>query len=125
MDTRVLMSNPMRTLTAGLVLPLLLLLTSTGAETDAGREIPSSLLDADVEADWGPVCLIGLRRPIGLEPIKHHPNLPYIKAGRALGALVAYNGGWSAEVLVDALAGLVDVVEVCNNLFHRHKYAPR
>ena len=91
----------------------------------AGREIPSSILDAEVEADWGPVYLIGLQRPIGLEPIKQRPNLQYIKAGRALGALVAYNGGWSAEVLVDALAGLVDVVEVCNNLFHRHKYAPR
>jgi hypothetical protein len=52
-------------------------------------------------------------------------NLPFVQIARRQGGLICYQAGWSREVLVDALLGLVDVVNICNNNFHRHKYQPR
>jgi hypothetical protein len=51
--------------------------------------------------------------------------MAYLKESRRKGALICYQGGYSPEVLPDALLGLVDVVNVCNNNFHRHKFQPR
>jgi len=44
---------------------------------------------------------------------------------RRQGALVCYQGGWSREVLPDALNGRVDIVNICNNNFHRYRFQPR
>jgi hypothetical protein len=41
------------------------------------------------------------------------------------GAIVHYQGGWSREVLLDALLGCVHTVNVCNNNFALHRFQPR
>ena len=91
----------------------------------AGQVRPASVYDAEVEHEWGAVYLIGLRGPVTIEAGGDRSNLPYVKWARQQGALVCYQGGWSREVLIDALLGCVDVVNVCNNNFHRHKFQPR
>ena len=90
-----------------------------------GRQVTMSVFDTEVENAWGAVYMIGLSRPTEIPWDRARANLAYIKEARELGALVSYQGGWSREVLVDALLGLVDVVNLCNNNFHRHKYQPR
>jgi hypothetical protein len=87
--------------------------------------IPSSLYDAEVEHSWGAVYLVGLREPLSIPSDGRRSNLPFVKTARNQGALICYQAGWSREVLIDALLGYVDVVNVCNNNFHRHKYQPR
>jgi hypothetical protein len=71
------------------------------------------------------VYLIGLKRPLRLPADPRRSHLPFVRTAREQGALICYQGGWSREVLLDALLGYVDVVNVCNNNFHRHKYQPR
>lgn len=85
----------------------------------------ATVLDAEVERAWGAVYLIGLRQAVSAAPERIRPNLPYVRFARGNGALICYQGGWSREVLLDALLGLVDVVNVCNNNFHRYKFQPR
>ena len=85
----------------------------------------ASVYDAEVEHSWGAVYLVGLRRPMAIRSDGRRSNLPFVREARRQGALVCYQGGWSREVLIDALLGCVDVVNVCNNNFHRHKYQPR
>ena len=87
--------------------------------------IPCSLCDAEVEHSWGAVYLIGLRAPINIPSNSQRSNLPFVRIAHEQKALVCYQAGWSREVLTDALLGYVDVVNVCNNNFHRHKYQPR
>lgn len=89
------------------------------------HRVPSTLFDAEVERPWGAVYLIGLKSPLSMEPESKRSNLPFVRLAREQGALVCYQGGWSREVLLDALLGCVDVVNVCNNNFHRHKFQPR
>ena len=84
-----------------------------------------SVHDAEVENAWGAVYLVGMRQPVSIAPESRRSNLAYVKEARRQGALVCYQGGWSREVLPDALAGLVDVVNVCNNNFHRYRFQPR
>lgn len=91
----------------------------------AGQVMPSSVFDAEVEHSWGAVYLIGLQKPMSIPSDKGRSNLPFVKDGRRQGALIAYQGGYSREVLLDALLGYVDVVNICNNNFHRYKYQPR
>ena len=90
-----------------------------------GRHFPATLFDAEVENAWGAVYLIGLKAPLSQPADARRSHLPYVRAAREQGALICYQGGWSREVLLDALLGCVDVVNVCNNNFHRHKYQPR
>ncbi|HWB85084.1 MAG TPA: CehA/McbA family metallohydrolase [Bryobacteraceae bacterium] len=91
-----------------------------------GKEvIPSSVFDTEVEHSWGAVFLIGLRKPITLPEDRSRSNLPFVEEARRQGALIAYQGGYLREVLVDALLGDVDVVDVCNNNFQRYKFQPR
>jgi hypothetical protein len=90
-----------------------------------GRHFPATLFDAEVEDEWGAVYLIGLKRPLSIPADRRRSHLPFVRAAREQGALVCYQGGWSREVSLDALLGYVDVVNVCNNNFHRHKYQPR
>jgi hypothetical protein len=81
--------------------------------------------DAEVENPWGAVYLNGLREPIAIPWDKQRSNLPFVREARRQGALIAYQGGWSREVLLDALLGYVDVINICNNNFHRYRYQPR
>ena len=87
--------------------------------------IPTSVYDAEVEHSWGAVYLIGLRKPMNIPSNGRRSNLPFVQVARRQGALICYQAGWSREVLVDALLGYADIVNVCNNNFHRHKYQPR
>jgi len=87
--------------------------------------MPVSVFDAEVEHAWGAVYLIGLSQPLRVRADPTHPNWAYITEARNDGGLVCYQGGWSPEVLVDALLGLVDVINVCNNNFHRYNFQPR
>jgi hypothetical protein len=89
------------------------------------HRIPATVFDAEVEHQWGAVYLVGLKTPMSLDSDSKRPNLPFVQFARDQGALICYQGGWSREVLLDALLGYVDVVNVCNNNFHRHKFQPR
>jgi hypothetical protein len=91
----------------------------------ADHVTPTTIFDAEVEHEWGAVYLVGLREPVSIASDGGRSNLPFVKAARAQGALICYQAGWSREVLVDALLGYVDVVNVCNNNFQRHKFQPR
>jgi hypothetical protein len=90
-----------------------------------GRAIATSVFDAEVEHSWGAVYLVGLREPVSIASNARRSNLPFVKSAHAQGTLVCYQAGWSREVLPDALLGYVDVVNVCNNNFQRHRFQPR
>ena len=91
----------------------------------AGVTVPVTVYDVEVEEAWGALYLIGLSNPFPFLNDKSMPNLIAAKYGRGHGALNCYQSGWSREVLIDALLGYVDVVNVCNNNFHMHRYQPR
>ncbi len=91
----------------------------------ASYEIPVSIYDAELEYSWGALYIVGLPNPFPFADNPGMPNLPGALYGKKTGALNCYQGGWSREVLVDALAGAVDVVNVVNNNFHLHKFMPR
>jgi hypothetical protein len=91
----------------------------------AGVATPTSVFDFEKEHAWGAVYVVGQPEPLTFDAEKGRPNLPLVKRAHEAGALVCYQGGWSPEVLLDALLGYVDVVNVCNNNFHRHQYQPR
>ncbi len=91
----------------------------------AGIRTPTSIYDFEIEHLWGAVYVIGMPEPLDCESNRSQANLPIVRMAREAGALVCYQGGWSREVLPDALLGFVDVVNVCNNNFHRHQYQPR
>ncbi len=86
---------------------------------------PAALCNAEVENAWGAVYLIGLKTPPNFSLGSRRSHLPFVRAARQQGALICYQGGWSREVLLDALLGCVDVVNICDNLFQRHKFMPR
>ncbi len=90
-----------------------------------GHSAPTSIYDAEVENPWGAVYFAGLRQPVELPWVRPQSNVAFLDFARSNGALIAYQGGWSREVLIDALNGKVDVVNLCNNNFHRFKYQPR
>jgi hypothetical protein len=91
----------------------------------SNETISCSVCDAEVEHSWGAVYLVGLQAPISIPSNGRRSNLPFVRIAHDQKALVCYQAGWSREVLIDALLGYVDVVNVCNNNFHRHKYQPR
>jgi hypothetical protein len=91
----------------------------------SGGQVPVSIYDAELEYDWGALYIIGLPNPFPFTDNPSMPNLPGALYGRESGALNCYQGGWSREVLADALAGAVDVVNVVNNNFHLRKFMPR
>jgi len=90
-----------------------------------GVTVPTAVFCGEKEDGWGAVYVIGLRSAVEFEGGSKRSNLEFVKRARRQKALICYQGGWSRHVLVDALAGYVDVVNVCNNNFHRHKYQPR
>jgi hypothetical protein len=91
----------------------------------AGAKTPTSVYDYEIENAWGAVYVVGQRTPLKADRGRGRMNLPLLQASHQAGALVCYQGGWSREVLVDALLGCVDVVNLCNNNFHPHWYQPR
>lgn len=84
-----------------------------------------SIYDVEVEEKWGALYLIGMPNPFPFMNDKQMPNLIAAQYGRERETLNCYQSGWSREVLLDALLGYVDVVNVCNNNFHMHRYQPR
>jgi hypothetical protein len=66
---------------------------NVGAVSFHGRHIPATLFDAEVEDDWGAVYLIGLKRPLSVKAEVRRSHLPFVRAARAQGALVCYQGG--------------------------------
>jgi len=87
--------------------------------------VPTTIYDTEIEYAWGAFYIVGLANPFPFLNDPAAPNLLGARYARERGALNCYQGGWSREVLVDALLGLVDVVNVCNNNFHLHRYQPR
>ncbi len=91
----------------------------------AGREIVASVHDAELENGWGAVYIQNLPHALPIASDEQRPNLDYLKYAVEQGAIVHYQGGWSREVGLDALLGLVHSVNVCNNNFHLHRFQPR
>lgn len=91
----------------------------------AGHSVPTSVYDAEVEHPWGSILITNLPAPHDVSPLRAIPNLLHAKRAHELGALVHYQAGWSREVGLDALLGYVDVINVCNNNFHLHRFQPR
>ena len=95
------------------------------ALTFAGRSVPTSVHDAELEYAWGAAYVQNLPAPLPLVADRGRPNLDYLKHAVDAGAIVHYQGGWSREVLVDALMGYVHTINVCNNNFAPHRFQPR
>jgi len=91
----------------------------------AGQKTPTSVYDYEIENSWGAAYVLGQPEALNIKNDGAKANLPIIKKSHQAGALVCYQGGWSREVLFDTLLGFVDVVNVCNNNFHRHIFQPR
>jgi hypothetical protein len=91
----------------------------------AGRRAPTSIFDAELEYDWGAAYIQNMPRSMPLLAEPGRPNLDYLRLAVESGATVHYQGGWSREVLADALLGYVHVVNICNNNFGLHRFQPR
>ncbi len=91
----------------------------------AGREVPASVFDAELEYGWGAAYIQNLPEPMPIQSDRKRPNLDYLRHACRAGGLVSYQAGWSREVLLDALLGHVHVINVCNNNFHLHRFQPR
>jgi len=91
----------------------------------AGREVTASVFDAELEYAWGAAYIQHQPQMLPIPSDRSRPNLFYLQHAVDRGAMVHYQGGWSREVGLDALVGLVHVVNVCNNNFHLHRYQPR
>ena len=90
-----------------------------------GVTVPTTIYDVEVEYEWGAIYMLGLPNPFPFLNDPSIPNLPAARYGCQRGTLNCYQGGWSREVLVDALLDLVDVVNLCNNNFAMHRFQPR
>ena len=93
--------------------------------TFAGRSTPTSVYDAELEFGWGAAYIQGMSEPLPLKSNRRRPNLEYLQRAKSAGGIVHYQAGWSREVLFDALSGVVDTVNICNNNFHMHRYQQR
>ncbi len=91
----------------------------------AHRQMPTSIYDAELEYAWGAAYIQNLPAPLPIKAEPGRPNLDYLRHAADAGAIVHYQGGWSREVLVDALLGCVHTVNVCNNNFALHRFQPR
>jgi len=90
-----------------------------------GREIIASIHDAELEYAWGAAYIQHQPQPLSIPSDRSRPNLFYLRHAVDRGAIVHYQGGWSREVGLDTLLGLVHTVNVCNNNFHLHRFQPR
>ncbi len=91
----------------------------------AGRTVPTTVYDGEVEYSWGAIYFLNLSDTIPIPGDPKRPNLDYVRHIVQSGGFVHYQAGWSREVLVDALLDYVHAVNVCNNNFHRHRFQPR
>ncbi len=87
----------------------------------ADRQVESSIYDAELEYGWGAAYIQNLPNPMPLSSEESRPNMDYLEYAVNSGGMVHYQGGWSREVAVDALLGLVHTVNVANNNFHMHR----
>lgn len=90
-----------------------------------GQSIPTTIHDAEVEHAWGAVYLVGLAEEMSIPSAAGRSNLDFVKEANRSGGIVCYQGGWSREVAVDALLGHIDMINICNNNFHRYRFQPR
>ncbi len=90
-----------------------------------GRRVPTSIFDAELEYAWGAAYIQNLPAPMPIRAEPGRPNLDYLKHAAESGAIVHYQGGWSREVLLNALLGYVHTVNICNNNFALHRFQPR
>lgn len=91
----------------------------------AGREIPTSIYDAELEYAWGAAYIQNLPAAMPIKAEPGRPNRDYLRHAADAGAIVHYQGGWSREVLPNALLGCVHTVNICNNNFALHRFQPR
>jgi hypothetical protein len=91
----------------------------------AGLQVESSIYDAELEYGWGAAYIQNLPAPMPLPSEESRPNMDYLEHAVKSGGLVHYQGGWSREVAVDVLLGLVHTVNVINNNFHMHRFQLR
>lgn len=91
----------------------------------AGRQVPTSIYDAELEYAWGAAYIQNLPQPMPIKAEPGRPNWDYLRHAARAGAIVHYQGGWSREVLMDALLDCVHTVNVCNNNFAFHRFQPR
>ncbi len=91
----------------------------------AGCKVPTSIYDAELEYAWGAAYIQNLPAPMPIKAEPGRPNLDYLRHAVDAGAIVHYQGGWSREVLPNALLGCVHTVNVCNNNFALHRFQPR
>jgi hypothetical protein len=91
----------------------------------ADKATPTSVYDGEIEYAWGAAYFLNLPGPMPIRSDARRPNLDFLRHVVQSGGFVHYQGGWSREVAVDALLGLVHAVNVCNNNFHRHRFQPR
>ena len=91
----------------------------------ASEQKELTVYDVEVEEAWGALYIINMTQPFPMLNDPHMPNIIAAKYSRQNGALNCYQAGWSREVLIDALLGYVDIINVCNNNFHMHRYQPR
>lgn len=91
----------------------------------ADQEVTASIYDAELEYGWGAAYIQNLPRPFPYPAERGRPNLFFLRYAVEHGAIVHYQGGWSREVGLDALLGVVHTINVCNNNFHMHRYQPR
>ena len=82
----------------------------------AGREIVASIFDAELEHSWGAAYVRHLPGPFPFNTVPTRPNLEFLKYAVDHGAIVHYQAGWSREVGVDALLGIVHTVNVCKTI---------
>lgn len=91
----------------------------------SAEETLATASGAEVEDAWGALYAVGLEGPVDIKWRSDRANLAYARAMHRRGGLVCYQGGWSREALVDALLGEVDVINIGDNLFQRHRFMPR
>lgn len=91
----------------------------------ADREVTASIYDAELEYGWGAVYIQYLPWAFPYQNDKGRPNFDFLRYANDHGAIIHYQGGWSREVGLDALLGLVHTINICNNNFHLHRFQPR
>ncbi|MBF0433331.1 MAG: hypothetical protein HQK83_18785 [Fibrobacteria bacterium] len=85
----------------------------------------STIWDLELEWSYGAMYTFGLPFQFTEPDDGSSPNLEITRFAYEAGSITCYQGGWSQEVLLDALLGVVHVVNVINNNFHRHRFQPR
>lgn len=94
---------------------------------DSGQVVKttSTVLDAEKEDGFGAVYMLHNAAEQRLEWTAGTPNFIFLRQAQNSHGFVAAQAGWSREIAVDTLLGLVDAVGVCNNVFEFHAFQTR